>query len=171
MRLKGRGALAAIAFVAGAIGILAGAMAVQALQSPSTPAPKLTNLAKSEAVRGAPGRELTLTRVAVPAGAQLPPHRHLGTQIARIVRGTLTYTVLKGSVTVQRGAADGTSKLVRKIRVGQTGKIKTGHWIVEQPNVYHRARNTGPGPVVIYMATLFPQGAPASVPVPLPEKH
>lgn len=168
MRLRGRGVLAVIAFVAGVVGILVGAIAVQALQAPSSPAPTLTNLAKSEVVRGAPGRELTVTRVAVPAGAQLPPHRHLGTQVARIARGTLTYSVIKGSVTVRRGTANGSEKVVRRIKAGQTGKIRTGHWIVEQPNVHHQARNTGPGPVVIYMATLFPRGAPPSVPVAAP---
>lgn len=159
---------AAVVFVAAAIGILVGAITVQALKPAPAPAPKLNNLAKSEVVRGAPDRELALTRVNVPAGAQLPPHRHLGTQIARIAKGTLTYTVLKGSVTIRRGAADGNERVVRQIRAGQTGKIRTGNWIVEQPNVHHRARNTGSGPVVIYMATLFPKGAPPSVPVTEP---
>lgn len=165
MKLRGRGGLAAVMLLVGMIGILVGAISVQALQSPPTPAPKLTNLAKSEVVRGAPGRELTLTHVKVPAGAQLPPHRHLGTQVARIAKGTLTYTVIKGSVTVRRGTANGSEKVVRTIKAGQTGKIKSGQWIVEQPDVHHRARNTGPGPVVIYMSTLFPRGAPPSVPV------
>lgn len=165
MTFRGRGISAAVAFMAAAVAVLFGPMAVQALNPEAAKAPTLTNLAKSEQVRGAPGRELTLTRVRVPAGAQLPPHRHLGTQVARIAKGTLTYTVLKGSVTVCRGAADGSEKVVRKIRAGQTGKIRTGQWIVEQPNVHHRARNDGPGPVIIYLATLFPRGAPPSVPV------
>jgi quercetin dioxygenase-like cupin family protein len=166
MRLRGRRGAVALATVGVLIGILVGALAVQA--TVILPKPKLTNLAKSEAVRGAPGRELKLTRVDVPAAAELPPHRHLGTQIARIVKGTLTYTVIKGSVTVRTGAADGSEKVVRKIKAGQTGKIRTGQWIVEQPNVHHFARNLGPDPVVIYLATLFPKGAPASVPVANP---
>lgn len=166
MKIRGRRASVATILATAVIGVLVGAFAVQA--TVLLPQPKLTNLAKSESVRGAPGRELKLTRVDVPVAAKLPPHRHLGTQVSRVVKGTLTYTVIKGSVTVRRGAADGSEKIVRTIKAGQTGKVRTGQWIVEQPHVHHFARNLGPGPVVIYLATLFPKGAPASVPVPNP---
>lgn len=164
MKFPGRSLAVLIAFVTGAALALVGALAVHAGET--APTPKLTNLAQTKAPRGAPGRELTLTRVDIPAGAKLPPHRHLGTQIARIARGTLTYTVIRGSVTVRAGAADGSSRVVRRIRAGQTAKIRTGQWIVEQPHVHHYGQNTGNGPVVILMATLFPKGAPPSVPVP-----
>lgn len=153
-----------VAFLAGGLLALAAALAVNAGEPP--PSPKLTNLAKSTSVRGAKGRELTLTRVDIPAGAKLPPHRHLGTQVARIVKGTLTYTVIRGSVTVRRGAADGSDRAVRRIKAGQTGRIRAGEWIVEQPHVHHFGQNRGKEPVVLYLATLFPKGAPSSVPVP-----
>ena len=169
MRLRGRGALAAVVCAAAAVGILVGALGAQAVKGP--PAPKLINLAKSESVRGAPGRELALTRVVVPPGAALPPHRHLGTQIARVTRGTLTYTVISGSVVVRSGPADARSRVVRRIRAGQRGKIRPGEWIVEQPHVRHFGANVGKQRVVIYLATLFPKGAPPSVPVRLPPEH
>jgi hypothetical protein len=50
-------------------------------------------LAEASHPRGAPGRVLGLSRVIVQPGAELALHRHQGTQIARIERGTLTYAV------------------------------------------------------------------------------
>lgn len=120
-------------------------------------------LAQSTSVRGAAGRTLALTRVNVPAGANLALHHHSGTQISSIQAGTLTYTVKTGQVKVMSGPSDA-PKLVRTIKAGQTGAIKTGQWIVEQPNVIHRAANRGTTKVVILLATLFPHGAPPSVP-------
>lgn len=114
--------------------------------------------------RGAKGRTLGLSRVTVPAGAALARHRHTGTQIARIDEGTLTYTVVRGSVTVRSGAADDNPTVVRRISAGQTGRIKAGQWIVEQPNVVHEAANRGTKKIVIYLATLLPNGDPPSVP-------
>src|SRR5690242_14011380 len=41
----------------------------------------------------APGQRLGLWHYTIPAGSALVPHRHPGWQIARIVAGTLTYTI------------------------------------------------------------------------------
>jgi quercetin dioxygenase-like cupin family protein len=101
--------------------------------------------------------------VTEPAGSAHARHRHTGTQIARIDAGTLTYTVVKGSVTVRKGEADAPT-VVRTISAGQTGRIQAGQWIVEQPNVVHEAANKGSKQVVIYLATLLPNGDPPSVP-------
>jgi quercetin dioxygenase-like cupin family protein len=117
----------------------------------------------STVVRGAPGRTLGLTRVTVPAGARLALHHHSGTQISSVQEGTLTYTVKTGRVRVMTGDADG-GRLVGTIGAGQTGSIRPGQWIVEQPSEIHRAANRGKGDVVILLATLFPDGAPPSVP-------
>jgi len=113
---------------------------------------------------GAKGRTLGLQRVVVPAGAVLALHHHTGTQIAYIDAGTLTYTVKTGSVPVYRGEADGTQKLVRRIRAGQTALINQHQWLVEQPNVVHMAANRGNGYVEIHLANLLPIGDPPSVP-------
>jgi quercetin dioxygenase-like cupin family protein len=112
---------------------------------------------------GAKGRTLGLSRVTVPAGAELALHHHTGTQIAYIDAGALTYTVKTGSVTVYKGDAGDTQKVVRRIRAGQTGLIKQGQWIVEQPSVVHQAANKGNGTIRILLATLLPNGDPPSV--------
>jgi quercetin dioxygenase-like cupin family protein len=121
-------------------------------------------LAKSTHPRGAPGRVLGLSRVVIRPGAKLALHHHQGTQIARVTTGVLTYRVHTGSVTVKRGDPDGNPRVVRRIRAGQTGKIRPGNWIVEQPNDHHRAANRGSKRIVIYLATLLKRGAPPSTP-------
>lgn len=126
-----------------------------------------SSLAQSEQVQGAPGRTLALSKVVIEPGAKLALHHHLGTQVAHIQSGVLTYTVEQGSVTVRRGEADQSPKAVRSIKAGQTGRIRAGQWIVEQPSDIHRAANNGSSPVIIYLATLLKKGAPPSTPVSL----
>lgn len=43
-------------------------------------------------------------------------------------------------------------------------RVHLGQWLVEQPTDHHHARNRGTVPVVIYLATLFRDGRPASLP-------
>jgi len=111
---------------------------------------------------------MVLSRVVVEPGAKLSLHRHLGTQIAHIASGTLTYTVREGTATIRRGESDQNPPLVRKVRAGETARIRTGQWIVEQPSDIHEAANRGSTPVVIYLATLLQEGAPPSTPVTAP---
>ena len=122
-----------------------------------------TPLAQSTKVKGAAGRTLGLSRVTIPAGGTIALHHHEGTQIAFIQKGVLTYTVKAGSVTVMKGPADDGTK-VRTIGSGQTAKIKSGQWIVEQPSTIHQAANNGSSKIVIYLATLLKTGAPPSTP-------
>ncbi len=120
--------------------------------------------AASSHVRGAKDRTLGLQKVVIRPGAKLALHHHPGTQIARIVHGTLTYKVHSGKVTVRKGDADTGGTKVRKIKAGQQARLHPGEWIVEQPTDHHSAANKGKGKVVIYLANLFPTGAPASIP-------
>ena len=122
-----------------------------------------TALAQSTKVRGVSGRTLGLSRVTIPVGGRIALHHHEGTQVAYIQSGVLTYTVKSGSVTVRSGPAEN-SAVVRKINGGQTGAIRAGQWIVEQPSTIHRAANKGKAKVVIYLATLLRSGAPPSTP-------
>lgn len=124
-------------------------------------------LAQTSVVQGAPKRTLVLSRVVIDPGAQLALHHHLGTQVAHVMKGTLTYTVRKGSATVSEGESDAEPRVVRTIKAGQTGRIKSGQWIVEQPSDVHEAANRGTVPVVIYLATLLQTGAEPSTPVVL----
>jgi quercetin dioxygenase-like cupin family protein len=150
---------------------LAAAFALGALfssafgQSGKEPTAVRDALARSTKVQGAPDRTLVLSKVVVEPGAKLALHHHLGTQVARIVSGTLTYAVRHGSVTVRRGDAESGPVRVRNIAAGQTGRIGAGQWIVEQPSDIHEARNSGSAPVVIYLATLLKAGAPPATPV------
>jgi quercetin dioxygenase-like cupin family protein len=121
-------------------------------------------LAQGKHPRGAPGRVLGLSRVVIRPGAELALHHHEGTQVARIKAGVLTYTVHTGSVIVRRGDADESPRVVRTITAGQTGRIRAGSWIVEQPGDHHSAANRGEKTIVIYLATLLKRGAPPSTP-------
>jgi quercetin dioxygenase-like cupin family protein len=141
-------------------GILVGRVIAQGGDAPSA---KRLPLAESSKVKGASGRTLGLSKVTIPAGGQIALHHHEGTQLAFIKSGTLTYTVKSGLVTVMKGPA-GTASVVRKIRGGQTGKVRAGQWIVEQPSTVHQAANRGSTKIVIYLATLLKSGAPPSTP-------
>jgi quercetin dioxygenase-like cupin family protein len=125
-------------------------------------------LAQTSKVQGAPQRTLVLSRVEVEPGAQLALHHHLGTQVAQVEAGTLTYTVRRGSVVVRSGESDQSPAIVRTIKAGQTAPIRGGQWIVEQPSDIHEAANRGAAPVVIYLATLLKAGAAPATPVELP---
>lgn len=125
-------------------------------------------LAQTDSVRGAPGRTLVLSRVTVDPGARLALHHHLGTQVARVESGALTYTVRHGAVVVRSGESDQRPHVVRRIRAGQTGRIRAGQWIVEQPSDIHQAANRGRVPVLIEIATLLRTGAPPATPVTPP---
>jgi hypothetical protein len=152
----------ALAFALGAV--LPGAFG----QTTATPTAVRNALAQTSHVQGAPGRSMVLSRVEVQPGAKLALHHHLGTQVAKIAAGTLTYTVRRGKVVVRRGESDQRPSIVRTIKAGQTAPIRSGHWIVEQPSDIHEAANLGTAPVVIYIATLLKTGAPAATPVALP---
>jgi quercetin dioxygenase-like cupin family protein len=119
-------------------------------------------------VRGDPKRTLVLSRVTVPPGAELALNHHLGSQVAHIQSGVLTYTVRSGSVVVRTGEADQDPKKVRTIAAGQTARLRAGQWIVEQPSDIHEAANRGGAPVTIYLATLLKTGAPPATPVAAP---
>jgi quercetin dioxygenase-like cupin family protein len=130
----------------------------------SAPTAKREALAGIQNPAGAKGRTLGLSRVTVPGHAILAAHHHPGTQTAYIDQGTLTYTVYRGHVDVMQGDADNHPTRVRHIAAGQTGQIKAGQWIVEQPTTHHMAQNKGHKAIVIYLATLFPNGAPPAIP-------
>jgi quercetin dioxygenase-like cupin family protein len=151
-----------VAFALGAV--LPGAFADTA----AAPTAIRNALAQSSQVQGAPGRTMVLSRVEVEPGAKLALHHHLGTQIAHVEAGTLTYTVRRGSAVVRKGESDQSPRTVRTIKAGQTAPIRTGQWIVEQPSDIHEAANRGSTAVVLYISTLLKTGAPAATPVTLP---
>lgn len=110
---------------------------------------------------------MVLSRVTVPPGVRLALHHHQGTQISRVVAGTLTYTVRRGHADLYEGEG-AEARMLRRIGAGQTARIVAGQSLVEQPSDDHEAANRGGDPVVIYLATLLRTGAPAASPVKLP---
>ena len=106
----------------------------------------------------APGHVLELTRVIVPAGESLAPHTHPGPQLAIIVAGTLTYTVIDGEATVTRAAATD-SEADETYASGDTFELRAGDALTEPPLMLHQAANEGNEPVVIYLSSLVPEGA------------
>jgi quercetin dioxygenase-like cupin family protein len=144
---------------------LGGGAAIGFALGAGDPAPVVREpLAQTSKARGAPERTLALTRITIQPGTRLALHHHPGTQIAYVDRGVLTYTVEQGSARVKRGPADDHPVLVRKLEAGDTARLVPGQWIVEQPSDHHHAANKGDRPVVLYLSTLFPKGAPPSIP-------
>jgi quercetin dioxygenase-like cupin family protein len=144
---------------------LAGGVAAGWALGGGDPAPVVREpLAQTSKARGAPDRTLALTRITIQPGTKLDKHHHPGTQIAYVDSGVLTYTVDEGTARVKRGPADDHPVLVRKLEAGETARLRPGQWIVEQPSDHHHAANRGKRPVVLYLSTLFPKGAPPSIP-------
>jgi quercetin dioxygenase-like cupin family protein len=112
----------------------------------------------------AAGQLLELTRVVIPPGQSIAPHTHPGPQLAVIVNGTLTYTVIDGEVTVTRAAETG-SQTVETHGSGSTFDLAPGDVIQETAGMVHEAINETDEIVIIYLSSLFPEGAPAASPV------
>src|SRR5690606_27333879 len=87
----------------------------------------------------APGQELTLSRVLVPAGEVLAPHTHPGTQMAVISEGVLTYRVISEQVTVMR-AAGTSSERSETVSAGNTTQLRAGDVVIETPGMQHTAQ-------------------------------
>jgi len=147
-----------------AVGGIAGGVAISAVKD-DPPAPKYNSLARTVNPIGAKGRALGLSRVVIQPGAKIPLHYHEGTQVSYIQDGTLTYTVAQGGVKVMDGPGDD-GEVVRRIKAGDTGKIREGQWIVEQPTTIHRAANNGDDKIVIYLSNLLDKDAAPSTLVP-----
>jgi quercetin dioxygenase-like cupin family protein len=117
-----------------------------------------TVLASGAPSFAAPGYEMDLARYTIPPHAKLAPHHHPGMQLAYIESGTLTYTVIEGTVTVH--AIDGST---RTIGPGQTGQIRTGEWLTETPEIVHFGANETDQPISILASSLFVQGDPPAI--------
>jgi quercetin dioxygenase-like cupin family protein len=107
----------------------------------------------------AEGQVLELTRVVIPANQGIEPHTHPGAQLAVIVSGTLTYTVIDGQVTVTR-AAGSNEEETETYSSGQQFELRPGDSISEPRDMVHEAANETDEAVVLYLSSLFPEGAP-----------
>ena len=109
----------------------------------------------------APGQRLYLQRVTIQPGARLDTHYHDGTQVARVVDGTLTYDIVEGTAEVVR--EDGT---VETFTAPDSITLETGDALTETSDLVHYGSNDGDVPVVVLLAALLADGAPLATPVP-----
>ncbi len=153
--------LAAAAVLAIALAACGGTAATPA---PTAPASGIIRQDLGASLPGnAPGQRLNLWHYIIPAGSILPPHSHPGWQIARVAAGTLTYTVLTGSVDVQR--ANG---LQVSYPAGQTIDINTGDSVLENPDEHHKAENKGTVAVELWATSLLDSTKDVAIPDPSP---
>ncbi len=115
--------------------------------------------------QGAPGWQLYLFDAVIYPGATFPKHRHLGTQLVTVTAGKLHYRVFTVGVQVYRMTPDGNPLLNRTIKPGTTGILAVGDTAIEQHGAVHKVWNTGTVAVRLALSSLFPKGAPMSVPV------
>lgn len=146
---------------------LIGCAGVAAQSGEATPAttPAVARIVLSQGEpSSAPGQVLQLVRFVIAPHAKLPVHTHPGMQTAWLESGELTYTVVEGGpVTVNRaGAGNGTPGPVETLSAGQTTVFHPGDSWAEPQGMVHFGENAGDVTVVILVASLFPDGAPAS---------
>lgn len=151
-------------FLAALLLAACGAQAGGSTASPASPAPSAASVRLdlgNTLPTTASGQRLGLWYVSIPAGQSLVAHVHPGWQIARVVAGTLTYTIITGKATVIR--ANGASETHG---AGETITIATGDTIVENPDLQHYGANNGTQTVEIYASSLFTDGQPAAIALP-----
>ncbi len=136
---------------------LAGTTPVGAAGKPTT-SNGITRIPLGEASpTNAPGQVLYLQRVVIAPGARLAEHFHQGTQVATVTKGTLTYNIVVGTVTITD--ADGTTRDVTGPKVV---RLRAGQSLVERAGLTHYGANETSGRVVIELAALLERGAPLS---------
>jgi hypothetical protein len=108
----------------------------------------------------APGQTMYLQQVTIAAHAKLPEHFHQGTQVARVISGTLTYNIVSGTAAVTR-AGGKTEDVAGPNKV----LLHPGDSLVETSSLVHFGANDTGEPVVIELAALLENGAPLATPV------
>ncbi|MDQ3692408.1 MAG: cupin domain-containing protein [Chloroflexota bacterium] len=101
----------------------------------------------------APGETLGVRRNTFEPGGFVPPHRHPGALVLHVESGELTYTVVEGTVHIQRAATAGTPGPTEDLGPGQETVLRAGDWLFEQ-SVVHSARNATSGQTVVLVASL-----------------
>ncbi len=143
--------------------IIAAAVALAAIPAALASADAVRTVVSSTPASGAPGYMLDLYKVDIPAGTVLPLHYHPGSQVSRIMRGVLRYTVVKGYAyeTTPNPVAGGAPAMA-KIKQGQTVNIEAGHGLVEPRGMQHTA-SAPKGPVMVMLSILRPKDQPATI--------
>jgi hypothetical protein len=108
----------------------------------------------------APGQMLHLEHVTIAPGAKLAEHFHLGTQVARVMSGTLTYNIVSGTATITRAGGQ-----TEEASGPKEVRLEPGDTIVETSDLVHFGANDTGAPVEIELAALLAQGAPLATTV------
>lgn len=135
--------------------------------SPTATAP-ITTMYGQAIPPNAPTQKMVSYGVEIPPGVSIASHQHPGQQIARITDGELTYTVLKGTVTVFDGTVPTGAVPSHEVTAPATLTLTAGTTIAEPENMVHKAQNNGSVPVKIQATVLVPKDDPLSIPVPEP---
>ena len=161
------GALLACAVVVVLIAVLLGAGGGSRGANSKAGAPKkaqgtgVTRQALGQATpANAPGQTLYLQQVTIAPHAALPEHFHEGTQLARVLSGTLTYNIVSGTAAIAR-----TNGTTDDVSGPNTVLLHPGDSLVETASLIHYGANGTSTPVVIELAALLAQGAPLATPV------
>ena len=103
----------------------------------------------------APGQTLYLQQVTIAPHAKLPEHFHQGTQVARVISGTLTYNIVSGAAAVTRAGGK-----AEEHKAPEKVLLQPGDSLVETSNLVHFGANDTDKPVVIELTALLTEGAP-----------
>lgn len=151
------------AAVAGCLGVSPASIGPGSAVPPGSIPPVVREILAAGNPSAAPEANLELVRYTIQPGTRLATHRHPGMQLALIEAGTLTYTVVQGTVTVHEPGGG-----TRSIAAGETGRIEAGEWIAEHEGVVHYGENAGPAVVVILASSLLQADEPPAIPVASP---
>ena len=110
----------------------------------------------------APGEALGMRRNTFAPGGMVPAHMHPGALVLHVESGELTYTLIEGSVQIQRAARDGTPGPTEQLSPGQETVLRAGDWLFEQ-GVVHTSRYATSGETVVLVASLTAADMPFTV--------
>jgi quercetin dioxygenase-like cupin family protein len=123
----------------------------------STPAPASVGVTTEILGGGQPdaasGQALGVRRNTFAPDGFVPPHAHPGALVLHVESGELTYTVIEGTIQIQRGATAGTPGPTEQLGPGQETVLRAGDWLFEQ-GVVHSARNATSDETVVLVASL-----------------
>lgn len=110
----------------------------------------------------APGEALGMRRNTFAPDGFVPAHMHPGALILHVESGELTYTLIEGTVQIQRATTDGTPGATEELGPGEETVLRAGDWLFEQ-GVVHTARNATSGETVVLVASLTAGDMPFTV--------
>lgn len=128
---------------------LALAAALVAAPALAQPTPLGTPVTIDATLSGQPVRapsgdlRVTISRIELPVGGKLPPHKHPYARLAHVEQGRLS---------------------VRNLDTGEVREVKAGDWVVDAIDQWHEAAVVGSEPVRLMTIDQAPPGAAVTVP-------